>query len=245
MEGSFPPPLYSLFTPLHAPLHFPSRSSVLVEAAIDSIEQARVAVADGVDRLEVCSNLDVGGLTPAPALLDQCLALGVPCAAMARPRAGNFVYDDAERARLMEDVAMLLSHGADAIVFGALTSDGEVDAEVVRKVVGLCGKVPVVFHRAFDEGEDQFRALETLVACRVTRVLTSGGSATAVEGAARISELVVRARGRITVLAGGKVRADNAALLVERTGVKELHYRELRRGKAKSEDEERGGMGEG
>ena len=203
----------------HTPL------AVLVEAAVDTIASATRSVAEGAGRLEACASLDVGGLTPSVELLRGCLELGVPCVAMVRPRAGDYVYADAEFERLCADASEMLSAGAHGIVFGCLRADRTIDADGVRAVVRLAENAQTVFHRAFDETPDAFAALALLIECGVTRVLTSGHAATAIEGVEEIRELVTRANGRIEILPGGGVRAANARTLATTAGVTQLHAR--------------------
>jgi len=199
--------------------------TILIEAAIDSFESAERAVREGANRLEVCANLDVGGLTPTAALINQCLALGVPCVAMARPRSGKFIYGADQMKLLHEAIKVVVDAGANGVVFGVLAGDGAIDAPTVKELVKLCGDRESVFHRAFDTAPYARKALDTLIACGVKRVLTSGHAATAIEGAATLATLVNQAAGRIDILPGGTVRGHNVVELVERTGVKQVHAR--------------------
>ena len=198
---------------------------MLIEAAIDSLADAERAVAEGAGRLEVCANLDVGGLTPSVELLKSCLALGVPCAAMARPRAGNFVHGADEFRALAAQADAMYQAGASGIVFGMLTHEHRVHAVAVREIVGRCARIETVFHRAFDECPDSHDALDTLIACGVTRVLTSGRAPIAAEGVELLGSLVRRAAGRITILPGGGVRAPNVRAIVDGSGVTQVHAR--------------------
>lgn len=198
---------------------------ILIEAAIDSIEGAARAVQEGAQRLEVCAELYVGGLTPSAGLLTACRALGVPCMAIARPRAGDFIYNDADRARLHEMVMAMCDAGADGVVFGVLTADYTINADVLHDLVAVCANRETVIHRAFDQTRDAIGALDTLIACGVTRVLTSGHAATAIDGAATLAKLVAHSAERVQILPGGGVRARNVAALVQRTGVLQVHAR--------------------
>lgn len=198
---------------------------MLVEAAIDSLADAERAVHEGAQRLEVCGDLSVGGVTPSRELLRGCLALGVPCVAMARTRGGDFHYDAAEFAAMCEDAERMLEIGAHGIVFGSLRPDGRIDKHHVGALVALAGYSETVFHRAFDETPDANEALVTLIGCGVTRVLTSGHAPTAMEGAEEIASLVQKGLERITVLPGGSVRAPIVRELIKRTSVSEVHAR--------------------
>lgn len=200
-------------------------SRILIEAAIDSLGAAERAVREGADRLEVCSSLDVGGLTPSAELIAGCLAFKVPCVAMARPRAGGFHYGATQLTQLNTMVNDVYQAGANGVVFGVLSPDDTVDANAVRAIVKAVGKRESVFHRAFDKTPYARRALDTLIACGVTRVLTSGQADTAIAGASMIRGLVEHAQGKIEILAGGTVRGHNVVELVEKTGVTQVHAR--------------------
>lgn len=203
---------------------------VLIEAAIDTIDAAKRSVHEGAGRLEVCNALDVGGLTPSGELLRACLKLGVPCMAMVRSREGEFIYSDAEFERTLADASEVLTTGAHGIVFGCLRADHTIDADGVRALVRIAENAQTVFHRAFDRTPDGFAALDVLIECGVTRVLTSGHAKTAIEGVDEIRELIARANGRIEILPGGGVRAANAATIVTHTGATQVHARSAEAG---------------
>jgi copper homeostasis protein len=198
---------------------------VLVEAAIDSLVSAQRAVAEGADRLEVCANLGVGGLTPSSALLRQCLTLSVPCLAMLRQRPGDFVYAAQEIAELHSLTSEMCAAGASGVVFGVLRRDGKIDSHATRGIVLQASGRTTVFHRAFDATPAAVEALDALIDCGVTRVLTSGHASSAAEGADMLARLRAHADGRIEILAGGGVRAPNVAELVRRSGVHQVHAR--------------------
>lgn len=199
-------------------------SRVLLEVCVDDEAGARSAIAARADRLEVCSRLDLGGLTPRETFARLCRSLAkVPLMAMIRPRGGDFVYSRPEIAAMKSDIARLRSVGVDGFVFGALTRANEVDAAAVRELLDAARPEPVTFHRAFDGARDPIEALEALIDLGIERVLTSGGAGDALEGRATLARLVVHARGRVVVLAGGGVRARNARAIVEASGVVELH----------------------
>lgn len=200
--------------------------SVLVEACVESLEEALTAERAGADRLELCDNLAVGGTTPRAALLAAVKQqVRIPVAVMVRPRGGSFVFSRVEVDSMHRDIAMAQSLGADALVIGVLDAAGRVDAGLTRSLVARAKGIPVTFHRAFDEVTNQRAALDALIGAGVSRVLTSGGAATAIEGADALAELVRRAAGRIGIMAGGKVRGVNVRELVTRSGVEEVHAR--------------------
>lgn len=197
---------------------------VLLEVCIDDLEGARAALRGQAQRLEVCSRLDVGGLTPHGELLRQLKAeTRVPLYCMVRPRGGDFVLRDADLARTLEDLERVLNGGADGVVYGWITPDGRVDRAALEQLVARSRGVPVTFHRAFEQVHDPVQELEVLIACGVTRVLTAGGAKDAHAGRQVLRTLVEAARGRIGILPGGGVRAHNAAEILTATGVSELH----------------------
>ena len=200
--------------------------SVVIEACVESLEAALAAERGGADRLELCANLDVGGITPSAELIAQVKSrVAVPVFVMIRPRGGSFVYTAAERDAMRRDIIVALELRADGLVLGMLDDDRRVDARGVRDLLALSGDPPVTFHKAFDAISDQLTALETLIDLGVDRVLTSGGAPSAVEGTAAIRNLVERAGDRIHILAGGGVCSHNARELVRSTRVAELHAR--------------------
>jgi len=202
---------------------------VLFESCVDSLDAALASVAGGARRLELCAHLEVGGTTPDPALVAAVVAaVPVPVFAMVRPRGGGFVYGAAEVETMVRDIRLMRAAGAHGLVFGVLRPDRTLDDTVMRRLLSHARPLPVTCHKAFDETPDLTAALGTLVALGVDRVLTSGGRPTAAEGTAMIAALVARAGAAITIVAGGRVRADSVASLVWQTGITEVHARVIR-----------------
>ncbi len=202
--------------------------TVRVEAAVDSFAKALAAQEAGVHRIELCGPLHEGGTTPSAGLIARCLErLLVSVHVLVRPRVGDFVYSDDEFEIMKRDIAVAKELGADGVVVGILTPDGEVDAARLAELHAIASPLRVGFHRAFDSVKDQDEALELLVSLQCDCILTSGAAKTATKGAARIKHLVERAGDRIMVIAGGKVTPDNVAALVKETGVRMVHGREF------------------
>lgn len=196
----------------------------LLEVCVDSIEGLEHAQASGAQRIELCSRLDLGGLSPDGELLDRALAISkVPLHVMVRPRAGDFVVTPEELSRMAREIDDLRARRVAGVVFGVLTEDARVDRARTRALVDRAGPLSVTFHRAFDEVSDLLEDLDTLVAVDVDRVLTSGGAKSALEGVAMLAKLVVRAADRIIVMPGGGVRVHNARQILDATGARELH----------------------
>ena len=196
---------------------------ILLEVAVTSADEARVAEEAGADRLELCSALELGGVTPSlGTFLAVREAVAIPVYVLLRPRSGGFVYSLREWESLKRDAEWFASHGADGLVFGALTADGYVDDSRCAELLAL-SKGRAVFHRAFDFVPDRLAALEVLIGLGFERVLTSGGAATALEGKAEIASLVRAARGRIEILPGSGIRPHNVEELLRETGCTQVH----------------------
>jgi len=197
---------------------------MLLEVCIDSRAGLESALRERARRLEVCSRLDLGGLTPSVELLEIALSSAARVHAMVRPHANpSFVPDATEFEELRGDLERVKSQGAHGVVFGVLKPQRIVDKERTAELVRLARPMSVTFHRAFDRVIEPLAALEDLIELGIDRVLTSGCAPTAMEGVEELRALIVQARGRIVVMPGGGVRALNAASLLSRTGASELH----------------------
>jgi copper homeostasis protein len=141
-----------------------------------------------------------------------------------RPRAGDFVFSDVEHRSMLEQIQQARTAGANGIVTGALTAQQDIEDVRTAELIAAARPLPVTFHRAFDACRDLPASLEQLIALGVDRVLTSGGAATAPEGAEQIRGLVTQAKGRIAILPGGGITPHNVARLVRETGVREVHF---------------------
>jgi copper homeostasis protein len=205
----------------------PPRPMTLVEAAVDTLDAITVAERAGVDRIELCAALSEGGITASSGFIASALTHRLPVVAIIRPRGGDFVYSRQEIDIMRRDIQLALSLGVQGVATGALRKNGEIDVARTRDLVAAARGAPVTFHRAFDSIRDSSAALEQLIQLGIARVLTSGGPPTAIEGAATLARLVDQAAGRITVMAGGKIRDDNVREIIRRTGVAEVHARAL------------------
>ncbi len=195
---------------------------ITLEVCVETVADAVAAERGGADRLELCSALDLGGLTPTLGMyLAVREAVRRPVVVMLRQRAGGFAYTADELNVMLRDQELFRPYRPDGFVLGPLLPDGTVDREATARLRAGCGDAESVFHRAFDETADD--ALETLIELNVTRVLTSGGAETAVLGAERIARTVRATAGRVQVLACGKVNAATAATVLNATGCDQLH----------------------
>lgn len=197
---------------------------ILLEVCCGSLDDAIQAELGGADRIELCSALFLGGLTPsAGTIIEAKRRLHIPFVAMVRPRAGGFCYSSAEMDVMLRDTENAIELGAHGVVFGILKENGSIDIERSRQVLKRIGNRQGVFHRAFDVTPDPLRALDELIDLGITRVLTSGQQNAAPEGAELIRRLIEHASGRIEILAGGGLRAHTIADFVARTGCIQVH----------------------
>lgn len=200
--------------------------TVLIEAAVESLDDALSAADGAADRLELCLRLDLGGTTPDRELIEVVLdRVDLPVLAMIRPRGGSFTYSARELARMLRDIAMASELGVAGVVLGVLDAQHRVDVAAMRTLMDAAGELPVTFHRAIDRTPDILAALDDVASLGVARVLTSGGAPTAREGITTLASLVERAGDRLRIVAGGGVRAHNVREIVERTGVSDVHAR--------------------
>jgi len=204
------------------------QTRILLEAIVSSPDDARAAIAGGADRFELCGSMALGGLTPTLGTLAAVKAVAmVPVMCMIRPRECGMAYTAGEISVMERDAALALEAGADGLVFGFLTPEGDVDVPECRAFLRHCSRLAPgrqwVFHRAFDVVRDPETALEQLIDLGITRVLTSGQAANAVDGLGLIRRMVEQADGRIEVLPGGGIRLDNVERVVRETGVDQVH----------------------
>ena len=196
----------------------------LLEVTVESLDTALAAERGGADRIELCSELTHGGVTPPVATLRKVHEeLEIPVFAIIRPRNGNFVYSDTEFARMLRAIATVGDLALDGIAVGVLREDNTVDIDRTRELVEAARPLDVTFHRAFDHTPDMLRALEDVIQTGATRILTSGGANGAPQGAASLRELVATAGDRVTVMPGAGLHAANIAQIAAETRAKEFH----------------------
>ncbi len=199
---------------------------LVLEALCGSADDVFDAAAAGADRVELCSSLGAGGLSPSPGTVKAASKAGLPIMAMLRPRPASFCYGAREFEVMAEDAQSLLGAGATGLVFGILTESGRIDLARSARLMALAPGAEWVFHRAFDLVPDPFKALEELIDLGIRRVLTKGQANTFEEGEALLLELRDRAAGRIEILVPG-VRPANVERIVREDGFDHLHFGRL------------------
>ena len=184
---------------------------ILLECCVDSVESALAAQRGGAQRLELCTALSAGGLSPTGTLfqavrkhIDSQMKIHV----LLRPRSGDFLYSDYEFEILREEVKLFRELGADGIVIGILKADGKLDEERLRELITLGGRMSKTLHRAFDMTADAHEALKMAIQLGFDTILTSGQSASAWEGRALLAELQKEAAGRIQIMPGAGISAE-------------------------------------
>ncbi|USD60989.1 copper homeostasis protein CutC [Vibrio sp. SCSIO 43140] len=200
--------------------------SYQLEVCIDNIESLAYAIAGGATRIELCSSLALGGLTPNAGLIKQAVqSSSIPIYVMIRPRQGDFLYDCDDVEIMAEDIRTAAKYGASGVVLGLLDKEGHVDMPRSIRLVKLARELDlgVTFHRAFDQCRHPEQALEDVIALGCERILTSGLAASASEGVATLSAMVKQAEGRIAIMAGAGVSSDNVASIIASSGVNEVH----------------------
>ena len=204
---------------------------MIVEICVDSLDSAIAADRGGADRVELCAQLDVGGITPsAPLVREVRAAIKCKLHVLIRVRAGDFAYTGAEVATMLRQIEVMKSHGVDGVAIGVLDRNRRIDIADTHELVRRARPLTATFHRAFDQAPNSERALNDVIVAGCERVLTTGGAkldgteySSAIEGADRLRALVKAGDGRITILAGGGIRAGNVGEVVARTGVTEVH----------------------
>jgi copper homeostasis protein len=199
-------------------------SRPLLEICCGSLEDALEAEAGGADRVELCSSLFQGGLTPSfGTIVEAKRRLRIPAIIMIRPRGGGFCYTEPEFAAMVADAEAAVAQGVGGLAFGVLTPDGVIDRARTQRLRAAAGDRDAVFHRAFDVTPDPFRAIDELVELGITRVLTSGQQDTVPEGLDLIARLVEYAGDRIQVMPGGGIKPFNFDDIVARSGCRQIH----------------------
>ena len=196
------------------------------EVCANSVDSCLAAQAGGADRVELCAGIPEGGTTPSygTIVLARKTLADTRLHVIIRPRGGDFLYSLLEQRIMLKDIETAKQAGADGVVFGCLTADGEVDVPLMERLMEAAQGMSVTFHRAFDVCRNPHRALEDIIGLGCDRILTSGQQPTAEQGIPLLKELQQQAAGRIILLAGCGVNEQNIARIARETGIQEFHF---------------------
>ena len=200
---------------------------IIRELCVENFTEIPQAIAAGVERIELCDNLAVGGTTPSYGVIQQAAEFigdqKTTLAVIIRPRGGNFVYNSYELKIMENDILKAIEAGAQNLVLGALTEDNQIDVEALETLMVASQGLPVTFHMAFDEIEDQYKAIDTLIEAGVEKILMHGDSLDKPLNTDKIADLVKYANGRIAIIIGGGVTVDNFEEYAKLTGTNFVH----------------------
>lgn len=191
---------------------------------MESVDDAVAAERGGAQRIELCSDLSSGGITPSAGLMQTTRRhVRLPIHALIRPRPGDFCYSDRELETMRNDVCAAKQLGMDGVVLGILTESARIDIERTKTLVDLSRPLPATFHRAFDASKNLEASLEEVIQTGALRILTSGGQARAIDALPLLQRLVQAAEGRILLMPCGGIRSENVARIVRATRAQEFH----------------------
>lgn len=197
---------------------------ILKEACVGSYIEAKKAEDLGADRIELCDNLNEGGTTPSLGTIKIAKeTISVPIFPIIRPRGGNFIFSEEEIKIMERDIELCKSLNIDGVVIGALTSNNEIDEDVIIRLIEKAKGMNITFHMAFDLIDNRKAAIDKLIQLGVNRILTKGGNKSAMNNLDILRETVEYAGNRINILAGGGITKDNYKYIVDKTCVKEVH----------------------
>ena len=197
---------------------------MLLEIACFNLQSCLIAQQTGANRIELCENYSVGGITPSEKLITEARTkTQIDLFVMIRPREGNFIYTASEFELMKKQIQFCKQNNCNGVVFGILTNENKFDKIRCTELVEIAKPMPCTFHRAYDEIENSEQALEEIIECGFSRILTSGKQKTAIEGISLLKDLVKKANGRIIIIPGGGIRSSNITELINTTDANEFH----------------------
>ncbi|MGG7582115.1 copper homeostasis protein CutC [Rhizobium sp. Nf11,1] len=197
--------------------------TILLEVCVDSAAGLAAAIEGGAGRIELCSALEIGGLTPLPSLMRIAARAAVPIYAMIRPHAGPFIFDGLDEQAMMLDIEAVRAAGLAGVVIGANRPDGTLDLPLIRRLKAHAVGLGSTLHRAFDLVPDADQALEQAIGLGCERILTSGRAVKAADGIDTLKRLSEKAAGRISIMPGSGIRPANVGEILRATGAREVH----------------------
>ncbi len=197
----------------------------IIEICANSAQSCVEAEAGGASRVELCAAIPEGGTTPSYGEIKtaQSLTKAIEINVIIRPRGGDFLYTEAEIQSMLHDIELCKQLKVNGVVFGCLTKEGDIDVELLKRLVQAARPLSITFHRAFDVCREPFVALEQIIEAGCDRILTSGQQPTADKGIPLIAELIKKAAGRIIIMPGSGVRENNIEMIQRETGATEFH----------------------
>ena len=197
--------------------------AIILEVCVDSLDDANAAREAGAGRIELCSCLELGGLTPSYGLVKNAIHSGIPLFAMIRPRAGDFVYSRAELDCMQSDIECLQESGVSGFVFGALDSSNNLDEPALEQLISACNGLPATLNRAIDLSTDPMKSLQVAIQLGFERVLTSGAATSVVIGLPVLAKLFAIAEDQIIIVPGGGVTSETIDGLLAALPIREIH----------------------
>ncbi len=200
------------------------RNGFVLEVCVQSVDHAVAAERGGAHRIELCSDLSSGGITPSAGLMQTARRhVHVPIHVLVRPRAGDFCYSESELEIMRDDIRAAKQFGMDGVVLGVLQGNARIDVERTKALVKLAHPLPVTFHRAFDAAPNLEKALEDVIETGASRILTSGARARATDALSTLAQLVQSARGRVLLMPCGGINSVNLVRIAKKTLAREFH----------------------
>lgn len=196
---------------------------MVLEVCCGDLQSVRAAKEGGAQRVELCRALDVDGLTPSQAMMEEAIGMGIPVQVLIRPREGDFIYNKEEVEEMLRDIRLAKRLGANGVVIGALKPDGSIDEDIIRRLVEEAEGLSITFHRAFDVCQKPLEALERIISLGCHRLLTSGQAPTAEQGLPLLKKLAEQSAGRLIIMPGAGVNPQNALRILSETGANEIH----------------------
>ncbi|MDP7568236.1 MAG: copper homeostasis protein CutC [Flavobacteriales bacterium] len=204
----------------------------LVECCANSVQSAMQGELGRANRIEFCTNLEVGGLTPSREDIATLIsAINIPIRILIRPKAENFIYTEPELLQIIDDIKFCKTLGCEGIAIGALHKNGSIHKEQTKQLIKAARPMRVTFHRAFDEGNNLLQNLEDVIACGCDTLLTAGQNNNVTDGLSNLEKLVKLANNRISILAGSGVNHTNTEALYQ-IGIRNFHLSGSRKNKS-------------
>lgn len=194
-----------------------------LEVCVETVAGLELAAGCGAARIELCQGLDLGGLTPSLAMMRYAASLPVPTFALIRPRPGDFVYTKREVELMIGDIHAARDVGLAGVVVGVLNKDHTLNREALQAMLNHCAGLGRTLHRGFDLAPDLFAAADAAIELGFDRILTSGGAPTALQGSRTIAELARQTAGRLSIMPGAGISADNIAWALTTEHIEEVH----------------------